>query len=100
MQARKPPDEVVMGEGEDGPVEDAETEYVDGVFWQINTPDRRVRGQLKFASADLPELIVDGLLFDESSYSHSVTPTGMTIAKSADPHDRVADFSHGLFMAS
>jgi hypothetical protein len=73
-------------------VEDAETEYVDGVFWQIDTPDRRVRGQLKLAATDLPELIVDGLLFDERSYSHSVTPTGMTIAKSADPHDRVADF--------
>jgi hypothetical protein len=74
-------------------MEDAGGEYVEGLFWQIDTPDRRVQGLLKLAGDDLPVLVVDGLLFDERSYSHSVSPNGvLMIAKSADPHDRVADF--------
>ena len=78
--------------GEDWPVEEGEAGYVEGVFWQIETPDRRAQGGLTLAGDDLPVLVVDGLLFDERRYRHSVTPTGMTIAVSGDPHDRVADF--------
>ena len=81
-----------MVQGENWPVEEAEAGYVEGVFWQLGTPDRRARGQLKLAGAGLPVLVVDGLLFDERSYSHSVSRTGMTIAVSGDPHDSVADF--------
>lgn len=77
-----------------------EAEY-EGVFWQIETPDRRVQGRLTLAGADLPVLVVDGLLFDERRYRHNVSSTGMTISVSGNPHDSVADFQprtiHGEF---
>jgi hypothetical protein len=70
-----------------------EAETVEGVFWQIETPDRRAPGCLEFVGTDLPLLVVDRPIFDERSYSRHVSATGgLTSAHSGDPHDLVADF--------
>jgi hypothetical protein len=75
------------------PVDETDTHnYVSGVFWQAETPDRQAEGRLELENADLPSLLVTTPLFDERTYKVTRSATGMTIATSADQYARVADF--------
>jgi hypothetical protein len=70
-----------------------DTDYVSGVFWYVETPERQAEGRVELENPDLPSLIVTTPLFDERTYKVTRSGTGgMTIATSGDPHDRVADF--------
>ena len=62
-----------------------------GTFWQADTPDRRVSGQLTIGST--PALETLGRIFDERAYRVEVSPRGgTTITESGDPDDLVADW--------
>jgi hypothetical protein len=67
---------------------------LEGVFWQIETPERRVRGQLELSDGAAPVLETVGWppLFDERAYRITFSEHGMTIAHSGNPDDLVADF--------
>jgi hypothetical protein len=66
-----------------------------GVFWQIETPERRVAGQIQLSDGATPLLETVGwpALFDEVAYRITVSEHGgTTIAYSGNPDDLVADF--------
>lgn len=64
-----------------------------GTFWQIDTPERRVPGQLLTGGDDRPTLTTDKAIFIERQISFTRTPTGRAmIAISGDPEHHVADF--------
>jgi hypothetical protein len=65
----------------------------DGVFWQIETPERQVRGVLELRDGADPVLETVGGIFDERAYRITVSEHGgVTIAHSGNPDDLVADF--------
>jgi hypothetical protein len=65
---------------------------LNGTFWQVETPDRRVPGVLDVTGDDLPVLETHQPIFTERKFEITRTPHGMTIAHSGDPEDLVADF--------
>jgi hypothetical protein len=66
---------------------------LEGVFWQIETPGRRVPGQLELSDGAVPALEVVGRIFDERAYRITISEHGgVTIAHSGNPDDLVADF--------
>lgn len=65
----------------------------EGVFWQIETPERQVPGQLELSEGAVPVLETVGRIFDERAYRITVSEhRGVTIAHSGNPDDLVADF--------
>lgn len=66
---------------------------LEGVFWQLETPERRVRGQLELSDGGAPVLETFGRIFDERAYriTHS-QHGGTTIVHSGNSDDLVADF--------
>ena len=69
----------------------SEPSPVEGEFWQIDTPERRVLGWLTIAGIDEPALETLGRIFDERSYVVNVSSTGgVTVAHSGDPEDLIA----------
>ena len=64
----------------------------EGVFWQIETPERQVRGVLELSDGADPALETEGAIFDELAYRITVSERGKTIAQSGNPDDLVADF--------
>jgi ApeA N-terminal domain 1 len=63
------------------------------VFWQIETPERRVPGQLELSDGATPVLETVGRIFDERAYRDAVSQHGgVTISNSGNPDDLVADF--------
>lgn len=63
------------------------------MFWQIETPERQVPGQLELSDGARPVLETVGRIFDERAYRITVSEHGgVTIAHSGDPDDLVADF--------
>lgn len=74
-------------------------ESLAGEFWQTDTPERRVSGELRLVGGPVLETL--GRLFDERAYVVDVSPRGgVTISHSADPEDVVADWEprniHGV----
>jgi hypothetical protein len=73
-----------------------------GNFWQVETPDRVVRGTLTLDPGRGPTLEIVGRLFDELSYPVEFHPSGQIkrLAARADPDDRVKDWEprniHGV----
>lgn len=70
-----------------------------GTFWQIDTPQRQVPGQLTIAPAPVLETI--GPIFDERAHRIAVSPHGgTTVTDSGNSDDQVADWSprdiHGV----
>ena len=64
-----------------------------GTFWQIDTPERRVPGQLLIGGDDRPTLTTDKAIFIERQFSFTRTPTGgAMVTMSGDPEHHVADF--------
>ncbi|MCV7000691.1 HEPN domain-containing protein [Mycolicibacterium alvei] len=64
-----------------------------GTFWQIDTTERRVPGQLLTGGDDRPTLETDKAIFIERRFSFTRTPTGgAMVAISGDPEHHVADF--------
>lgn len=71
----------------------SESGTVEGEFWQIDTPEQRVKGWLSLAGPDEPTLETLGRIFDERSHVVTVSPTGgVTVTQSGDPEDLIADF--------
>jgi hypothetical protein len=65
----------------------------EGVFWQIETPERQVRGVLELRDGEDPVLETVGAIFDERAYRITISEHGgVTIAHSGNPDDLVADF--------
>jgi hypothetical protein len=66
---------------------------LEGVFWQIETPERRVPGQLELSDGAAAVLETDDPIFDERAYRITHSDHGGTaIAHSGNPDDLVADF--------
>jgi hypothetical protein len=66
---------------------------LEGVFWQIETPERRVPGLLELSDEEAPRLETVGGVFDERAYRIIVSEHGgVTIPFSGNPDDLVADF--------
>ena len=66
---------------------------LEGEFWQVDTPQRRVPGWLTVNDHDRPALETLGRIFDERAYKVTVSPSGgVTISYSGDPEDMVSDF--------
>ncbi|QLL08997.1 HEPN domain-containing protein [Mycobacterium vicinigordonae] len=64
-----------------------------GTFWQIDTPERRVPGQLVAGGDDRPCLTTDKAIFIERQFSFTRTPTGgAMVTISGDPEHHVEDF--------
>jgi len=65
----------------------------EGVFWQIETPERQVPGVLELRDGADPVLETVGAIFDERTYRITVSEHGgKAIAHSGDPDDLIADF--------
>lgn len=80
-------------------MQSATTGPIDGTFWQIDTPERQVRGQLTLAPTPVMETL--GPIFQERAYRVEVSPHGgTTVIHSGDSDDHVADWSprdiHGV----
>jgi hypothetical protein len=66
---------------------------LEGVFWQIETPERQIPGHLEVRDGAIPVLETVGRIFDERAYRITVSEHGgVTIAHSGNPDDLVADF--------
>ena len=66
---------------------------LEGVFWQIESPERQVPGVLELRDGADPVLETVGAIFDERAYRITVSKHGgVTIAHSGNPDDLVADF--------
>lgn len=64
---------------------------LNGVFWQTDTPGRRVPGILTITGRPLLETL--GRIFDERAYVVDVSSRGgVTVSHSGDPEDLVADW--------
>ncbi|RIS51807.1 HEPN domain-containing protein [Mycobacteroides abscessus] len=64
---------------------------VKGTFWQADTPQRRVPGELMLTES--PILEIQGRIFDERANLVTVSEHGgTTISYTGDPEDMVADF--------
>lgn len=75
------------------------TDSLEGTFWQIDAPERQVRGQLTIAPAPVLETL--GPIFEERAFRIETSPQGgTTIIDGGNSDDLVADWSprdiHGV----
>ena len=69
------------------------SERHEGMFWQIETPDRKMPGHLDMSADASKVLDVLGRIFDERSNVVRVSPTGgVTVTMSGNAEDHIADF--------